>query len=311
MPVDDAIGLRVARLRKRRGMTRQQFAGLCGRSVSWVDNVERGERGLVRLPLLEQVAEVLHVSIDVLTAGSPAPAGNNGPCIDAFEVRTIREALQRYEAFTQVFQLRTVVELPDLWRLQRQVTYVWMSFQNADYKAMGRILPALLKDTQAAASAFSGTDDMAVFARMLLSQTYQVTASVLWKVKEIDLAWLAAERALVIAESTGDPLLISDAARRVAQGLMTTGHHDQALQLPQADIDRLEPGRGTASPEYLSLYGMLFLMGAVVAARTGRGAKARGLLHEGQEIAAQLGGDRNERFTSFGPTNVCLHTVRH
>jgi hypothetical protein len=174
---------------------------------------------------------------------------------------------------------------------------------------MGRVLPALLKETQATASALSGTDDTAVRARTLLSQTYQVTASVLWKVMEVDLAWLAAERALVVAESTGDPLLISDAARRVAQGLMATGHHDQALRLLQTNIDHLEPGRGRASSEYLSLYGMLFLMGAVVAARASQGALARALLREGRDVAAQLGSDDNERFTSFGPTNVCLHTV--
>src|SRR3712207_7154080 len=42
--------------------TRRKFAELCGRSMSWVDKVESGERGLLRLPMLERVAEVLHRS---------------------------------------------------------------------------------------------------------------------------------------------------------------------------------------------------------------------------------------------------------
>jgi hypothetical protein len=61
--------------------------------------------------------------------------------------------------------------------------------------------------------------------------------------------------------------LISDAARRIAQGLTVMSHYDQALELLRADINRLEPGRGNGSSAYLSLYGMLFCMAAIVAAR--------------------------------------------
>jgi hypothetical protein len=113
----------------------------------------------------------------------------------------------------------------------------------------------------------------------------------------------------VLAEETGDSLLISDAARRVAQGLMVMNHYDQALELVRADIDRMEPERGAGSSVYLSLYGMLFLMGAVVAARADRPTVARDLLNEGHSVARQLGYDGNECFTAFGPTNVRLHHV--
>jgi hypothetical protein len=90
---------------------------------------------------------------------------------------------------------------------------------------------------------------------------------------------------------------------------MVIGHYDQALELVRADIDRLEPGRGTRSAAFLSLYGMLFLMGAVVAARASNRAAASDLLDEGQRVARQLGYDGNERFTAFGPINVHLHRV--
>ena len=75
MSLDDAyerrreIGRRVARWRARRGLNRRQFADLCDRSLSWVDKVESGERGLLRLPMLERVAEVLHVSVETQTSG--------------------------------------------------------------------------------------------------------------------------------------------------------------------------------------------------------------------------------------------------
>jgi len=303
------IGRRVARWRARRGLTRRQFADLCDRSLSWVDKVESGERGLLRLPMLERVAEVLHISVETLTDTTDVRQARH--CLDVFEVSAIRAAVQSYQAISRVFVPTgsAIIEPPDLDRLAQQVTYAWTAFQNAHWPILGQVLPCLLTTAQLAVAAYPGADDQARRACMLLSQTYQVTASTLWKLKEGDLAWLAAERGLVLAEETDDSLLVSDAARRVTQGLMVMGHYDQALDLVRADIARLEPGRGTGCAAYLSLYGMLFLMGAVVAARASNHAVARDLLHEGDDVARQLGYDGNECFTAFGPTNVHLHQV--
>jgi hypothetical protein len=302
-----AIGQRVARLRVRRGLTRKAFGDLCGRSLSWVDKVESGERGLVRLPMLERVAEALQVPVEALTGDTPSSAGRT---LDTFEVGAIRSALQSYGAISRVFRpASSGKDVPNLTKLGQHVTHAWTAFQNANWPQLGQRLPRLLADAQAAAASYSGTSDDGLAARTLLSQTYQVTASTLFKLKETDLAWLAAERSLSLAEQTGDDLLVSDAARRVAQGLMALEHHGQALELIQADIHRLEPGRGSASPVYLSMYGMLFLMGSVVAAKAKSGSTARDLLREGHSVAKQFGRDGNERFTAFGPTNVRLHQI--
>ena len=315
MSLDDAyerrreIGRRVARWRARRGLNRRQFADLCDRSLSWVDKVESGERGLLRLPMLERVAEVLHVSVETLTDTTEVRQARH--CLDLFEISAIRATLQSYQAISRVFvpPPPELAEPPGLDRLARQVTYAWTAFQNAHWPLLGQVLPRLLTTAQAAVAAYPGANDEARRARTLLSQAYQVTASTLWKLNEADLAWLAAERGFVLAEETGDSLLISDAARRVAQGPMVMGYYDQALELVRADIERLEPGRGTGSSAYLSLYGMLFLMGAVVVARASNHAAARDLLDEGHSVARQLGYDGNECFTAFGPTNVHLHQV--
>ncbi|MGH3899628.1 MAG: helix-turn-helix domain-containing protein [Pseudonocardiaceae bacterium] len=313
MSIDDGserrreIGRRVARWRARRNLTRQQFADLCGRSLSWVDKVESGERGLLRLPMLERVADVLHVSVETLTDTSEVRQARH--CLDLFEVSEIRTALQSYQAISQVFvpPPAEMTTPPALDRLSQQVTYAWTVFQNAHWPLLGQSLPRLLITAQTAVAAHPGADDHARRARTLLSQAYQVTASTLQKLDEFDLAWLAAERGFVLAEETGDSLLISDATRRVAGVLMFMNHYDQALEFMRADIDRLEPGRGTGSPAYLSCYGMLFLRGAVVAARAHNHTVARDLLEEGHSVARQLGYDGNERFTAFGPTNVHLH----
>jgi len=214
------IGRRVAQWRARRGLTRRRFAELCERSLSWVDKVESGERGLLRLPMLERVAEVLHVSVGDLTGTTEVRQA--GHCLDLFEISAIRSAVQSYQAISRVFvpSAAEITEPPNLDRLTQQVTYAYTVFQNAHWPLLSQTLPRLLTTAQTAVAAYPGADDQARRARSLLSQAYQVTASTLCKLREFDLAWLAAERGFVLAEETGDSLLISDAARRVATGLM-------------------------------------------------------------------------------------------
>lgn len=296
------IGRQVRYWRKRRGMTRRQFADRCGRSVAWVDKIESGERALLRLPLLKIVAEVLGVEPFVLTGAAQVSAATR--CVDAVEIGAIRQALQRVEAITGLYG-SSAETAPDTGRLRQQAGYLWTSFQYSHYSVLGAQLPMFLitaQDAVAASPAGQRTETETV-----MSLAYQVTASMLWKLKEPDLAWLAAERAMTIAERTGDPLLISDAARRVAHGLMATGHTDPALALIGADMDRLNAGLGNASPEYLSVYGMLPLMGAVIAGRAGNAVVARDLLAEAAQVAVLQGEDRNEHWTAFGPTNVAVH----
>lgn len=315
MSSDDAserqreIGRRVARWRARRGLTRGQFAELCERSLSWVDKVESGERGLLRLPMLERVAEVLHITVEDLTENAEAQQAKH--CLDVFEISAIRSALQSYQAISRVFAPSTaeMTEPPDLDRLAQQVTYAWTVYQNVHWSALGQTLPRLLTTAQTAVAAYPGADDQARRARSLLSQAYQVTASTLYKLEEFDLGWLAAERGFVLAEEIGDSLLIGAAARQTARGLMFLKHYDPSLEFMRAGIDCLEPERGSGSPACLSLYGMLFLAGAVCAARARRPSVARDLLSEGHSVARQLGYDGNEWFTGFGPTNVRLYHV--
>ena len=80
-----AIGRRVRYWRQRRDINRQRFADMMGRSTSWLDKVEKGERSLLRLPMLEWVADALSVTPEVLTDG--AAARRAADCVDAVEVR--------------------------------------------------------------------------------------------------------------------------------------------------------------------------------------------------------------------------------
>jgi transcriptional regulator with XRE-family HTH domain len=55
-PGPDAAGTAPS-ARERRGLTRQHFGDLVGRSPSWVDKIEKGERPLDRLSVLDTIAQ--------------------------------------------------------------------------------------------------------------------------------------------------------------------------------------------------------------------------------------------------------------
>jgi transcriptional regulator with XRE-family HTH domain len=53
------IGEHIAYHRKRLGLSQVEFAGLVGRSESWVSQVERGVRPVDRMSVLRKVADAL------------------------------------------------------------------------------------------------------------------------------------------------------------------------------------------------------------------------------------------------------------
>jgi hypothetical protein len=79
--------------------------------------------------------------------------------------------------------------------------------------------------------------------------------------------------------------------------------------LTRAASDHLQSGLGTASPEYLSVYGMLHLVGALATSSHGDRRDTMTFLAEAEESARRLGHDANHLWTAFGPTNVAIHRV--
>jgi transcriptional regulator with XRE-family HTH domain len=71
---ENAAGARIARARRRRGLSQSVLAGLVGRSESWLSQVERGKRGVDSYAVLTRMAEVLRVEVEELTG----PGGGDG-----------------------------------------------------------------------------------------------------------------------------------------------------------------------------------------------------------------------------------------
>jgi transcriptional regulator with XRE-family HTH domain len=308
------IGRRVAYWRQRRKLSQQVFADHIGKSKSWVDKVERGVRRLDKFSVLYEIADVLRVDVQLLLGAEMQRKPDSLNCVDQVEVAEIRAALENYDQVVAYFEQPRVDQV-SLTELYKAVSHAWMSFQHAKYGMVARSLPKLLRDAQSADACYdanattpAGDGTRRINAAHLLAQVYQVAASVMRKLGEHELGWLAADRAVGVSHRSGDPLLAGVATTRVANAMLALGRARPALDLNIQVAHRLAPASGAeADPARLSVYGHLLLQGAMAAARCGDLATSRDLLRAADEAAETLGGDANHYWTVFGPTNVALH----
>ncbi|MBV1848733.1 helix-turn-helix domain-containing protein [Catellatospora tritici] len=299
------IGRRVSYWRNRRKMSQQVFADRLGKSKSWVDKVERGVRRLDKFSVVYEIADVLQLDVQLLLGKDPERRPDSVNCIDQIEVAEIRSALERYDQISAFFYAPP--EPPPIAEMRKAAQHAWQTWEHGRYGVLARALPKLLRDAQAADTAYAGSDDTRDAAH-LLGQVYQIASSVLRKLGELDLAWLAADRSIAVSQRAGDQLLAGVATTRVANALRALGRHRSALEVNVNIANRLCPAGGDeTADDRLSVYGFLLLQGAMAASCTGDSATMRDLLTGAQDAAKGLGGDRNHYWTSFGPTNVEVH----
>ncbi|HEU0086746.1 MAG TPA: helix-turn-helix transcriptional regulator [Pseudonocardiaceae bacterium] len=297
-----AIGQRVRYWRIRRNLNRRQFADMVGRSTSWVDKIETGERTLLRLPMLERVAGALGIDPSALTDSSAAARAAD--CVDAAEVAAIRAALGRYPSLSApALDQRH----PTLAHVAGQMAYVEHAWSSSHFTVVSQYLPRLLDDAQAVALTASVADQVA--AHRVLVVAYRLASSVLLKFGAHDIAWLAADRAMQAAVAVDDTLALARATRSVARAMSSSGQGDGAIAAVIGMVDRMRselPGR---EHQLLAPYGMLFLAAAVTAARNDDAALALAM-HQEAEAAADLMVPGHETHqTSFGRANVAVHRV--
>ncbi|MEU1360109.1 helix-turn-helix transcriptional regulator [Micromonospora zamorensis] len=307
MTSDDVpIGRRVARWRVRRSMTQQMLADRLCRSKSWVDKIERGARSLDRYSVIQELADVLRVDPEVLLGEQRStPAGPRDGVDD------IRAALARYDvpqAPTQTME-----------EVRRQVGYAWLTYQHAHYGQLVRVLPGLLDAAQGARSA------------EVLVHAYRITSSLLVKLGEADLGWLAADRAMSAAGD--DPILAATAAISVAQALRAQDRDRLALAALLSAANRVLPPSADAGDQEVcgpfgdrtcrkpldhegqgdhrgrAVGGTLLVQAALAAAGCGDARRADELTDRAAGVATNLRGYDDTHRTSFGPIAVDLARV--
>jgi transcriptional regulator with XRE-family HTH domain len=300
------VGERVAWYRRRRGMSQEVLAGLVGRTADWLQRAENNRIQLDRLSVIRDLAQVLDISIGDLI-GEPTlldwTADSRTQTVPA-----LRAVLMDYSQLSPLLaSADDQRQPPPLDQLGQQVAEIFDAYQHSRFGYVTAHAPGLLQAAVAAARAADG--DAAIRAHELLALSYQAAASVLTKLGEADLAWIAAERGLAAAERTDSRVVLGSLFRSVAHTLLATGRFQPAVLLVDRAAGVLGSDLGSADGPMLSVYGTLFLTGAMAASRAEDRATTRAFLHEAQESASRLGADANYMWTAFGPTNVAIHQV--
>jgi transcriptional regulator with XRE-family HTH domain len=301
---NSARGQRLARARRRRGLSQAALAGLAGRSESWLSQVERGLRRIDSHSVLMSLAQILRVDVAELTGEDSA----DPQASQYTAAKDIERAMMTYDALESVIGADSPEDAADFARLQLGVERVNRAYQAARYDEAGRMLPALIQRIEATARTCPRQD--ATAAEAIRAQVYQATAMVLSRVGETGLAWTAADRAVTAAEHAGAGLLAAVSAFRLAHVFTRRKHTAQARDLVTSAASALQRSGTHRDPERMSVLGGLHLAGALAAAAEFDRAAANRSLAAAQRVAEGLGADRNDHWTAFGPTNVRITRSR-
>jgi hypothetical protein len=114
---------------------------------------------------------------------------------------------------------------------------------------------------------------------------------------------------LAAAQQSGNATVTGSLFRSVAHCLLSNGRFDAAVQLVGDAGEYLRSGLDGATPEFLSIFGTLYLTGSMAAAHAEDRGTTLTFLGEADRAARRLGGDANHVWTAFGPTNVDIHRV--
>ncbi|MET7777945.1 helix-turn-helix domain-containing protein [Streptomyces mirabilis] len=263
MTTNLTIGERVAWYRRRRGMSQEVLAGLVGRTVDWLSKAENNRLELDRLSVIKSLADALDVTLGDLLAEPTLLEWTSDS--GTRTVPALRSALMNYRQLTPLLGVTTEGEPTPLNELRGSVAEVWDAYQDSRYGFATRRLPLLLADALIAAQAYEGRDREQAYE--LMAMTYQGAAMVLTKLGETDLAWIAADRGLAAAQQSGNATVTGSLFRSVAHCLLSNGRFDAAVQLVGDAGEYLRSGLDAATPEFLSIYGTLYLAGSMAAAR--------------------------------------------
>lgn len=297
--LDRPIGERIAIFRRRRGLSQAVVAGLVGRSESWLSQVERGTRSVDRLSVLIDLSKVLHVDIAILT-GQPFELGPNGaPGLGA--VAEIRAVVNDHR-----FEPSDALEVRDVNAIEEAVAEGQRFYQAAQYTSAGTMVPMLIRRAEAATRVLEGDERRRAYGA--LATTYHLVAALLSRTGETELGWVTADRSIRAAEAAESPDLIAAGLYRLGHVMLRAGRSEEAHSLAVSAAVRAGIS-DPAGPARASLCGALLLIAAVAAARNDDRREALRLLRAAERQADELGEDRNDHWTAFGPTNVWIHAT--
>jgi transcriptional regulator with XRE-family HTH domain len=296
-PMPSAIGARVRRIRRRRGMSLDVAAGLAGISKSYLSMLETGERRFERRGLVEDLAAVLGCSVADLTGGPYRGTD-----------RASTEALATLPPVSLALHDTTLDDAPDM--PARPVTELaqWAATANEHsafcrYSLAGRDLGALLGELHVHVA--TGTSEIRRAALTALVESCAVACGTARTLGNPALAVTAAQRGADAARLLDNRALRAFAAMALVGALSRMGARHRAAGVAGEALTLVE---GEANPtaadtSAAEAYGLLHLASAQMAAKDQRSADVDAHLGQAAEVARWTG-ERNHLWFSFGPANV-------
>lgn len=299
MDVGDAIGRRIAHVRKLRGLTQIGLAGRAHVSKSLIAQVESGHKPATP-SLIAAVAGALNIDVTDVTGQPYRGAGMRGERIYA-AIPQIRQALVYWD-------ISPILDVPprsldDLRAETERVNHLRMQ---ASYVELGTLLPALIKELTVHAHQARGAERLRAFR--FLADAYTAVDSMAYKLGYMDLFALAVERMAWAASQADDVLLRPVAAIRRSSAFLATGAWDGGIRLLDRAGREIEDSLSD-HPAALSVLGTVHLRTAIMAARGGRASPAWDGISRAREVADRVGRDTLDYGLLFGPTNVAIHEV--
>lgn len=291
------IGARLRVLRRWRGMTLAQVAGLAGVTTGWLSLVERGLRPLDRRSHIAAIATALRVSEADLVGGphlTPDPVQSEPHAT----IPDIRAALT-----TNTLTAPAV----DLARPLDQLVAEMNRIDHSEYKHLqvGRTLPAVINELHVHACAPA---DEAAY-RVALQTLIEAFQTATFTSKDLgygDLAHIAAMRASEAAAILDDPVSKGKAASLRIHTMPSTSR-DRALVAAEAAADALEPA--AKDDTGVQVLGMLTLAAAMQASVIYNYDRADHWLDQAGDLAARVPDSPKENWGAFSTTNVGVWRV--
>ncbi|WP_406338301.1 helix-turn-helix domain-containing protein [Streptomyces sp. NBC_01620] len=300
-----AFGQRMQILRTKRGMSRPVVAGLLGMSPSWVKQIETGQIGMPRLPIVLRIAELLRVrDLSDLTGDQSAP-------VDLF----IGPGHSRLPAVRDAVNTLTLGgdrKAPSAEHLAARLAKAWTARHQAPNhrEVIGELLPGLIRDAQLAVrQADSAADRRA--AQAVLSEVYSLSQFFVAYQPDSALLWRVAERGMVAAQESEDPHAIGVAAWLAAQAHRDSGpsHFDAADAMTLEALGYLERFLPDADDRTVAITGALQFEAGYTAARRGENGSAWGWWDKAQATARRLNPTYYHPITSFSQAIMGAHAV--
>lgn len=300
------FGQRMQILRTRRGLSRPVAAGLLGMSPSWVKQVEKGEIGMPKLPVVLRIAELLRVrDLSDLTGDQSAPVdlfiGPGHPRLHA-----VRGAVN---ALTLGAGSR---EAPPAAHLRARLAKAWTARHKAanHREVIGELLPDLIRDAQLSVRQADSASDRRA-AQAVLSEVYSLSQFFIAYQPDSALLWRVAERGMVAAQESEDPHAIGVAAWLAAQAHRDSGpgHFDAADSMTVEALGYLERFLPDADDRVRAIAGALQFEAGYTAARRGENGAAWGWWDKAKATARGLDPTYYHPITSFSQAIMGAHAV--